>query len=217
MDLHALDTVVIRPAVAADAPVVARIHGDAYDHTYGLTGDDLAEARAERAARWPRILGGETPPATVLVAVVAEEVVAFAASHPVRDDWNWEKLASLYATPAFHGTGIATLLMRELADRLMAVGRRRLRGSVLAENHRARAFYARLGAEEVREEPDALAGRPVTNIVLEWPRLADLARAARAGLDRRLAPPVAVGWRDVALEAGAPHPAGVADEAKGRA
>ncbi|MEM8624059.1 MAG: hypothetical protein AAGG47_11105, partial [Pseudomonadota bacterium] len=61
MDLHALDTVVIRPAVAADAPVVARIHGDAYDHTYGLTGDDLAEARAERAARWPRILGGETP------------------------------------------------------------------------------------------------------------------------------------------------------------
>ncbi|MEO1339283.1 MAG: GNAT family N-acetyltransferase, partial [Myxococcota bacterium] len=111
----------------ADAPAIATIHGDAYEHTYGLTGEALREAREERAARWPRILGGETRPITVLVAVARGEVVGFAATHPVADDWGWEYLASLYCTAECQGTGIAALLMRELADRLLAVGRRRLR------------------------------------------------------------------------------------------
>ncbi|MEL6574651.1 MAG: GNAT family N-acetyltransferase [Pseudomonadota bacterium] len=216
MDIFAFEAVVIRPATLADASAIATIHGDAYEHTYGLTGAALREAREERAARWPRILGGETRPITVLVAVVGEEVVGFAATYPVVDDWRWEYLASLYCTAETQGSGIAALLMRELADRLLAVGRRRLRALVLGSNARARAFYARMGAREVGEQPGDLGGAPVTDIVLEWDCMADLATAARRALDARRAPPLALAVAEAPVVRGKPHPDGVAEAARER-
>ncbi|MEO1721851.1 MAG: GNAT family N-acetyltransferase [Pseudomonadota bacterium] len=216
MDLFAFEAVIVRPATFSDAAAIATIHGDAYEQSYGLTGEALRAARAERQARWPRILGGETRPVTVLVAVVREEVVAFAATYPVEDDWSWEYLASLYVATGVQGSGLGALLLRELADRLLGVGRRRLRALVLGSNARARAFYARMGAREVREVPGELGGQPVTDVVLEWERIADLATAARRALYARLSPPHSLPLAEAPVVRGKPHPDGVAEAARER-
>ncbi|MEM7499250.1 MAG: GNAT family N-acetyltransferase, partial [Pseudomonadota bacterium] len=191
MDLFAFEAVVVRPATLADAGAIARIHGAAYADTYGLSGEPLRAAQEERAAIWPRVLGGETSPPTVLVAVAGERVLGFGATHPVRDDWAWEYLTSLYVSAEMRALGIGALLLRELADRLTAVGRRQLRCTVLSENARARAFYARMGAREAGQQPGVLGEREVTAIVLDWPRLLERSVAARRALGARRAPPVA--------------------------
>ncbi|MEM6678628.1 MAG: GNAT family N-acetyltransferase [Pseudomonadota bacterium] len=206
----------VRPARASDAAAIIDIHVAAYEDTFYVEGEALEEIRAERALRWRRVLGGETWPSTVLVAVREGAVVGFAASHPDGKDWSWEYLASLYTAPGARSTGCGALLLRELADRLGAVGRRRLWAHVLSHSMRARSFYARMGAREVGEQQGDLAGRPVFDVILQWPSLPDLATAARRVIDARLAPPLALGWRETPSLKGAPHPAGEAGAAAER-
>ena len=102
-----------------------------------IFGPDIPFPDGDVLARWRLVL--EDPDVTVLIDDAAGEPIGYAA---FGDGW----LRHFGYLPAWWGTGRATVLHDEVVAALRRdAADRSLRLWVLVENHRARAFYARLG------------------------------------------------------------------------
>ena len=179
----------LRPAGAADVAAIAALHATSWRRTYAaalspayLVGDIVAERQALWAARL-------LAPARGMYTVLAErqgELLGFACAvaadaRPSGLDGP-SLLDNLHVAPGLQGQGLGRRLLLDAAawchaaapDCGMAL-------SVLQSNHRARRFYAHLGASHVGDEVWAPpGGGSVPCHVLAWHGVAWATLVARA-------------------------------------
>lgn len=147
-------TVTYRDATPADLPAVDALFRDSFVATFGdlYAPADLAE-----------FLGGFTPEAWAaelaqpdLAIHLAEEDVALIGfakiadpTLPVEPAGPALELRQLYLAEAAKGRGVANALMTWVTDQARARDAGELFLSVYVDNHRAKAFYARYGFEDI--------------------------------------------------------------------
>lgn len=95
------------------------------------------------------ILGSDTPPVTILVAVNGNEVLGYAAITVDFALWRarrWAHLDCLFVRDNLRGLGIGAMLFGAAAEHALACGADRMEWQTPAWNERAIAFYRRVGA-----------------------------------------------------------------------
>jgi GNAT superfamily N-acetyltransferase len=151
---------VIRPARAADVPVLLRLFGElaAYEHLEH-------ELRASEPGL-SEALFGERPAAAALIAERGSEAVGYALFFPTFSSFLtttgiW--LEDLFVVPAHRGSGVGRALLTAVAARVREQGGERLEWAALDWNEPALGFYRRVGARTMQEwithrlDGDALA------------------------------------------------------------
>ena len=141
-------TVAIRPAVAADLPVIVRfIHALA-----------AYERLADAVRLDPGVLGehlfGDRPMAEVLIAEIDRAAVGFALFFHNFSTFEGRPgiyLEDLFVDPQARGAGAGRALLSALATLAVARGCPRLEWSVLDWNAPAIGFYRSLGAQPMDE------------------------------------------------------------------
>jgi ribosomal protein S18 acetylase RimI-like enzyme len=162
----------IRPATAADEPIITQIRRDTWLAAYAQIIDPVIIERV--TAPRDGASGGPRPDRTSLVAVASpgagsadagvivgyasfgpERTVASVASvgsgappgalSPAGQAGETGELYALYVAPAHWSTGAGRALTDAALDRLRAAGYRRVVLWTLIENARARRFYAKAG------------------------------------------------------------------------
>ncbi|KUL43074.1 GCN5-related N-acetyltransferase [Streptomyces sp. NRRL F-4489] len=135
----------VRPATPADAEPIAALHTAARAaYLRGRVPDAPFDTAAEHARwrdAWTRLLHGDDTPA--LCAVRDGGVIGAAAYH--RTAPATVQLHQLHVDPAHWGTGAGRALHAACLGAWRAAGFSHAVLDVLWHNHRARAFYARLG------------------------------------------------------------------------
>lgn len=157
--------VTVRAATAADAGEIARVQVQGWHEAY--TGrmpqsvlDDLDEAR--RTEVWGRIIAAG--PSTLSVAEQGGVIIGFASAGPSLDPDalpGRTQLYAIYVLAAHHGSGAgAALLDAVIGDEPASLW-------VLADNPRARAFYAKHGfAPDGIEKDDTAWGEAIREVRL---------------------------------------------------
>jgi GNAT superfamily N-acetyltransferase len=159
--------VAIRPATPGDAPAIARVRIDCWRATYrGLVPDAYLDGMDVEAsvALWNRVLTAAPNTTSVFVAENDGEVVGFAAANMLaepRHDLNAE-LSAVYVRREFQHAGIGRRLVCAVARAQRGHGASSLIVWVIAGNKAARAFYERLGAMLLVEQPFEWDGLPLT-------------------------------------------------------
>lgn len=161
----------IRLALPADGPAIAALHARAWQWAYKgiVPGDYLAaltERVEQRARWWEDRLSGQDADMHVWVALLGDRLAGFSTTAPSRDDDappGTGEIRSIYLEPALAGQGIGRTLFAHAADDLRAQGYRSATLWVLANNHRAIAFYQAAGwrpdgAAKNDERPPGLSG-----------------------------------------------------------
>ncbi len=141
-------TLVIRPAVAADAPVVLAFIRELAEY------ERLSHDVKITLADVERILFGPAPKAFCDIAGTADGPVGFALwfySVSTFEGRHGLYLEDLYVRPAARGGGVGKALLAGLARRCVAEDLARLEWSVLDWNAPAIAFYDSLGASAKTE------------------------------------------------------------------
>ncbi|HET9730022.1 MAG TPA: GNAT family N-acetyltransferase [Acidimicrobiia bacterium] len=151
-------TVAIRPAIAGDAPAIARVRIDGWRTAYrGLVPDTYLDAMDVDASvtLWQRILTAAPNAASVFVADDDGEVVGFAAGNMLeepRHDLDAE-LSAAYVRRDHQRTSIGRRLVCAVAHAQRGHGANGLIVWTLPGNRAARAFFEALGATLVAEQP----------------------------------------------------------------
>jgi GNAT superfamily N-acetyltransferase len=150
----------VRPLRAGDADIVAQIHAASWRDAYrGMLSDTYLDGDlvGERRAVWHSRLQG---PQLGLLALHESKPVGFA-----------------FVLPGHRGAGVGTRLLHELSGQAPRGG---IHLWVYAQNARARAYYERLGAQELEQEAaDTPDGGKVLACLYAWPDVAVLHRLAR--------------------------------------
>ena len=158
---------IIRPAIPADAGAIAQVRVDAWRTTYKgmIPAAYLAAMKVEdSAALWTKILTAGPNATSVFVAAEDGKVVGFASGHMLPEPK--------------HG------LDAELSAVYLVEGAQRAHGAngliawVIAGNKAARAFYERLGAELLIEQPFTWDGMELVEAGYGWRNLDPLLAAA---------------------------------------
>jgi hypothetical protein len=169
--------VLIRPAVPDDALAIARVHVEAWRHSYrGMVADpDIAAVTVEDGTH-----GGphDLPPdprtrSLIFVADDQGEVVGFtsgAASRHTTQPFDAEVYA-LYVRPARQRQGVGQRLMRTLIDPLFSRGHRSLLVGVLEHNLAGRRFYEAMGGTLVGTNTLVLGHGTYAEVLYGWPAL----------------------------------------------
>lgn len=143
-------SVVVRPPKAGDGRALGALHNHVWRVAYaGLMPADYLKDRSdvEAGRRWAHLIasldsdGRDVNGRAVLVAQADGRLVGFLTVGPARDPEmaGRVELMSLYVLPDLHGTGVA----QELTEHGLPDGPSYL--WVLDGNHRAHAFYRKLG------------------------------------------------------------------------
>jgi GNAT superfamily N-acetyltransferase len=150
--------IAIRPATADDAPAIARVRVESWSTTYrGLIPDAYLDAMELDASieMWNRVLTAGPNTTSVFVAENDGDVVGFAAGNMLKEprhDLDAE-LSAVYLRREFHHAGIGRRLVCAVARAQRTHGASGLIVWVIAGNKGARAFYERLGATLLAEQP----------------------------------------------------------------
>jgi len=174
----------IRDAVYADANDLADVVIEPNIATFrGLVPDRCLDdpTKEESIANWQRFLG-ERDPADGDFLLVAEtdrgRVVGCALAGPQHDEPPYQaELFVLNILPAYQRLGLGRRLVARAAARLAAAGMPSMLVRVLSVNPN-RAFYERIGARFIREEPYDWNDVILAASVYGWPSTADLIGAA---------------------------------------
>jgi GNAT superfamily N-acetyltransferase len=163
----------VRLAAAADAAGISRVHVDSWRRAYaGLLPGDVIAGRTfdRRLAYWSGLLSA--PPRPCTATWVLEEdgvIVGFASTGPCRDDDRAgptdAELHAIYLSPDHWGRGRGRLLA-ETALRSLPSTASSVSLWVLADNARARAFYASLGFTPDGAQREEVLGVPVAEVRL---------------------------------------------------
>jgi GNAT superfamily N-acetyltransferase len=166
--------VTVRPATAADAGEIARVHVDTWRSTYrNIVPQEFLDSleTATRAKQWEEWLAAEG--VHVFVAEDAGGVCGFISGGVLRDGvhvaaLNYDsEIYTLYVRPAAQGRGVGRELMRALAERLVQRGL--LRPVVWAlEKNPWCAFYERLGGKRVAQKMIEIGGALLSDIAYGW-------------------------------------------------
>jgi L-amino acid N-acyltransferase YncA len=140
----------IRQASEEDAPNIAVIHVQTWQHAYqGQIPTDYLQALSieKRTQRWRQILSRRAPSSQTFV-VEAEQVIGFCSVGPSRDDDAGSATGEIYAIYMDHrymGKGAGSPLLAASLAYLKQEGFREVIVWVLTSNARARAFYEKHG------------------------------------------------------------------------
>ncbi|PXW26659.1 ribosomal protein S18 acetylase RimI-like enzyme [Paraburkholderia caballeronis] len=161
-------TLSLRPATAADAPLIAAMHAASWQATYrhllpaAFLDRDVVD---ERAAYWRARMeapGGERRLVLIAQRDDTREPVGFVCVEKQPDSPWGVLLDNLHALPAHQGIGVGKRLMRAAQDWARAQGDTQLYLYVLEGNAPAIAFYERQGWEYSGAEPDHMGGADIT-------------------------------------------------------
>ena len=164
----------LRAAVPADAPAIARVHVASWRTTYpGLIPDTYLDAMevSDYASRWAQAIRNPLSPGAVLVVEESGEVVGFASCGRHRDGVQpYEgELYAIYLLQEFQGRGHGRALVEASAAALADQGITSMVVWVLRDNAGARRFYERLGGAYLRERPlDFGFGISVKEVSYVW-------------------------------------------------
>lgn len=171
----------VRPATAADAAGIARVHVASWRSTYpGILPDRfLVNLSPEAyARRWRALLGADRRGRRTFVAIdPAEGIVGFASCGPQRTSipgYDGEFYA-IYLHDHAQGQGWGRRLMATMAAELLGEGTRSAVVWVLRDNP-SRWFYERLGGQRLAEQPISFAGARLSEVAYGWMDLLPLAR-----------------------------------------
>ncbi len=150
----AAEEVLYRPATQRDVSAMAHLRSEHWGHAPDWElrlASYLSGEHHPRHALLPRIM---------IVAEQDDEVIGFIAGHLTRRFHCDGELQWINVSPDYRGQGVATNLLRELADWFAAYNAHKICVDVQPRNADARAFYTRHGAE------------PLNNHWLVWPDIA---------------------------------------------
>ncbi|MEN6541902.1 GNAT family N-acetyltransferase [Parvibaculum sp.] len=154
---QASDNVTIRLASAGDIPALARVWHDAWHSSHAAIDPDVAARRP--IGFFNERIGTALP--NCAVAVVGGDVIGFAS-------WQGDSIGQVFVMPAFHGRGIAALVIGAAEDALRDEGFERITLFCRTGNDRARAFYEKQGWEVVGEVPHDLGHMEGRKPVTVW-------------------------------------------------
>ncbi len=148
----------LRAAVPADAPALARVHVATWRSTYpGMIPDSYLAAMDvdDYTRRWARALRSPSYATTVHVVEADSQIVGFASCGRQRDgDQPYEgELYAIYMLEEFQGRGYGRALVEASAAALAGQRITSMVVWVLRDNARARRFYERLGGVYLRSRP----------------------------------------------------------------
>jgi GNAT superfamily N-acetyltransferase len=144
--------VVVRPAVPADARSIATVHVDAwrvaYAHIFKPGYFDQERLSLDhREDMWRNEITALEPGRGVDVAEAGDEIVAFCAFGPARDEDipGLGEIYAVYVAPTHWSRGAGRALMETAGLTLLGQGFSEAVLWVLEENAQARSFYERSG------------------------------------------------------------------------
>ncbi|WP_232792290.1 GNAT family N-acetyltransferase [Actinacidiphila yeochonensis] len=163
---------VVRAMVEADVRAVAGLRVAGWRWAYaGIVPQpylDAMDVEVDAAERREMLVRGAGRAHNLVAEDAVGEVVGWAAFGPYRGEPAGGPLAelyTLYVLPARVGTGVGRALTAEVLRRAAALGCSRLALWVVAENARARRFYAAAGfAPDGTAAVELYGGAPVTEV-----------------------------------------------------
>jgi len=178
-----MSDILIRPALPEDATAIAQVRVDAWRTTYkGMIPDAyLAAMKVEdSAALWLRVLNAASDKTSVFVALDGIAVVGFAAGNLLPEPKLGfdAELTAIYLRREAQRAGVGRRLVADVAAAERAQGATGLVTWVIAANRAARAFYERLGAELLIEQPFQWDGMNLVEAGYGWRDLDALAAPA---------------------------------------
>jgi ribosomal protein S18 acetylase RimI-like enzyme len=162
----------VRTATPADVPRIAALQLRAWQETYGaLVPQAVIDSFSvqRRAEQWQRHLVSEDDLARLeLVEDAAGRLVGFGATAaPQEGALGWDaELVALYLLDEAKRRGLGRRLLVPLLAHVADAGSSSVGFWVLCQNLAARAFYAHLGAIEVGERVETLAGRALVETAM---------------------------------------------------
>ena len=173
---------IIRPATPADATAIAQVRVDAWRTTYkGMIPEAYLAAMkvGDSAALWEKILTAGPNATSVFVAANAGTIVGFAAGNMLAEPKHGlnAELSAVYMVREAQRGGIGQRLVATVAAAQRAHGATGLIVWVIAANKAARAFYEKLGAELLVEQPFSWDGVDLVEAGYGWRDLDSLVAA----------------------------------------
>lgn len=160
----------LRPARADEAEALARLHVAVWRATYRDYATPEAVALLDEARRlpaWQAALGAQTPGAAVWVAArdgaILGVVSVAPSAHPAFG--GRLEIKHLYVALEAQGQGIGRRLLAHVLD---SAGPGGVALAVVRQNAPARAFYARMGGQEIGAFTDPGPLWRSDNIVVAW-------------------------------------------------
>jgi ribosomal protein S18 acetylase RimI-like enzyme len=160
----------IRDAVLGDAEAMGRLHVRAWQTAYrGVMPDEYLDGlqAGDRIEMWRGIVA-QSKRTSLRVALVADEVVGFAAFGEERTSTSAPSCGELYAMnldPGHWGRGIGRALLIRVTEDLIAMGFQDAVLWVAPQNERARALYESEGwVADGGETSESILGVNVTEI-----------------------------------------------------
>lgn len=143
-----------RDAVPADGPALSMMAKRCFTDTFGslYRASDLAAFLDDAFGAHGLPSQIDDPAFTIRLALDEDAIVGFAKIGPHALPFaaeNAVELYQLYVLAAYQGEGVGPALMDWAVASARASGAERLTLSVYVDNHRAKAFYARYGFEDV--------------------------------------------------------------------
>ena len=159
--------ITIRPATSQDALAIARVRIDSWRTTYrGLVPDAYLDGMQLDASveMWTRVLNAGATTASVFVAEDSGNVVGFAAGNRLKEPKHGlnAELSAIYLRGELQRAGVGRRLVCAVAQAQRALGATGLIVWIIAGNKAARAFYERMGAVLLVEQPFEWDGMPLT-------------------------------------------------------
>ena len=147
----------IRLASAGDIPALARVWHDGWHAGHAHLSPEIAEGRPFEFFL-PRI---ETTLPDCVVATVDGEIVGFAG-------WEGDGIGQVFVLPAWHGRGVAPLVLAAAEARLKEQGHNLIWLQCQVGNTRARRFYEKHGWHVAREIPATMGTTEDRKPVMVW-------------------------------------------------
>jgi GNAT superfamily N-acetyltransferase len=179
----------IRPATNADAAGIAQVRVDCWRTTYrGLIPDAYLDAMdvASSTQLWDRVLSAPPNTTSVYVADDGGETVGFAAGNELEEPRYAldAELSAAYVRRDRQRTGIGRRLVDAVARAQQANGAHGIIVWVVAGNKGARAFYERLGATLLVEQPFEWDGMPLVEAGYGFADIGALIGSCASGVRR---------------------------------
>jgi len=177
-----MSDLVIRIAVADDARAIAQVRVDAWRTTYkGMIPDAYLAAMSvdDSEVLWSRVLNAASSRASVFVAASGRDIVGFAAGNLLAEPKYGldAELTAVYVRRDSQRAGVGSRLVGAVVAAERAQGATGLITWVIAANKGARAFYERLDAELLIEQPFQWDGMDLVEAGYGWRNLDALAAA----------------------------------------
>ena len=175
--------ILIRPAAPDDASAIARVRVESWRTTYkGMIPESyLAGMKVEdSAALWHKVLTAGASTTSVFVAQTDAGIVGFASGNMLSEPKHGldAELSAVYLFREAQRTGIGRRLVANVAAAQRSFGATGLIVWVIAGNKPARAFYEKLGAELLIEQPFTWDGMDMLEVGYGWRDLDALIRTA---------------------------------------